>query len=282
MQKIYLHGWNYRGQPFELAVRRAKEFGFDGIEAFPGHFSDPGNPLESQRELKRVAEAGGVNIPVASLQMDMTTDDESARRETLAACPEYIAAIAEFGFELINGWIGPLSAPSGSYHDSGSAMATEAHYDRAIEGAGVIARAAETAGIDVVFELHMNMIHDTVRSATRIIDAVGSPRLKANYDPANMHGYDHAEPPEQAVRAVAPYLAYSHLKNCRRFNGETDYHYPLRSGDLDYSAIIRDMYRHGFRGPYCLEYSGAGDRNAQTREDYQYLRGLLDEIESED
>ncbi len=281
MQKIYLHGWNYRGQPFELAVRRAREFGFDGAEAFPGHFRDPKDPLQSQRELKSIAESEGLALPVASLQMDMTTDDESARRNTMAACPDYIAAIADMGFELINGWIGPLTAPSGSYHESGSAMATEAHYDRAIEGAGVIAEAADSADIDVALELHMNMIHDTVRSAARIIDAVGGSRLKMNYDPANMHGYDHAERPEQAVHDAAPYIAYSHLKNCRRFNRDTDYHYPLRSGDLDYSIILRDMYRHGFRGPYCLEYSGAGDRNAQTGEDFRYLRGLLDEIESE-
>ena len=282
MQKIYLHGWNYRDQPFELAARRAREFGFDGIEAYPGHFSDRDNPLESQKELKAIAESEGMKLAVGSLQMDTTTDDEAARREILAGCGDYVAAIAELDFELINGWIGPLSSPSGSYHDSGSAMATDAHYDRAIEAASLIAQAAESAEIDIVFELHMNMLHDTVGSALRIINAVGSPRLKINYDPANMHGYDHAEPPDQAVREAAPYLAYSHLKNCRRFGRDTDYHYPLRGGDLDYSVIIRDMYSTGFRGPYCLEYSGAGDRNAQTKEDYEYLRALLDEIEAED
>ena len=281
MQKIFLHGWNYREQPFELAARRAREFGFDGIEAYPGHFSDPDDTLESQKQLKAVAESEGIKLAVGSLQMDTTTDDEAARREILASCGDYVAALAELDFDLINGWIGPLSSASGSYHDSGSAMATDAHYDRAIEAASLIARAAEAAEIDVVFELHMNMLHDTVRSALRIIEAVDSPRLKINYDPANMHGYDHAEPPDEAVKGAAPYLAYAHLKNCRRFGRDTDYHYPLRSGDLDYSVILRGMYNTGFRGPYCLEYSGAGDRNAQTKEDYDYLRGLLDEIEAE-
>ena len=281
MQKIYLHGWNYREQPFELGARRAREFGFDGIEAYPGHYSHPDDPLASQKRLKAIAESEGMKLAVGSLQMDTTTDDEAARRETLAACGDYVAALAELDFELLNGWIGPLSSPSGSYHDSGSAMATDAHYDRAIEAASLIAQAAEAVEIDVVFELHMNMLHDTVGSALRIIEAVDSPRLKINYDPANMHGYDHAEPPDEAVKAAAPYLAYAHLKNCRRFGRDTDYHYPLRGGDLDYSVIIRDMYNSGFRGPYCLEYSGAGDRNAQTKEDYEYLRALLDEIEAE-
>jgi len=281
MQKIYLQSWNYRQQPFELAVRRAKQIGFDGMEVYAGHFKDPKNPLESQREMKHIADSEGLPLPVGSLQMNMITDDEAARRETLASCPDYIAEVADLGFDFINGWIGPLRAPSGSYHDSGSAMATEVDYDRAIEGAQVIAESAERAGIDVVFELHMNMIHDTVRSATRIIDAVGSSRLRINYDPGNMHGYDHAETPKEAVKAGGAYITYAQLKNCRRFNKETDYHYPLRSGDLDYSIILRDLYNQGFKGPYCLEYSGAGDRNAQTKEDFHYLRALLDEIEAE-
>ncbi len=282
MQKIYLHGWNYRGQPFELAVRRAKEFGYDGIEAFPGHYKDASDPIGSQRELKSYSESQGMPLPVGSLQMDLTTDDQTLRQENLAKIPDHVAAIADMGFELINGWIGPLSAPSGSYHESGSAAATEIHYERAIEGAGIIAAAAESAEIDVVLEMHMNMIHDTARSILRIIEAVDSSRLKANYDPASMHGYDHAESPADAVEAIASRLAYAHLKNCRRFNGNTDYHYPLASGDLDYSSILRDMYGRGFRGPFCIEYSGAGDRNYQTKEDLEYLRGLLAEIEAED
>ena len=68
MQKIFLHGWNYRDQPFELAARRAREFGFDGIEAYPGHYSHPDDPLASQKELKAIAESEGMKLAVGSLQ----------------------------------------------------------------------------------------------------------------------------------------------------------------------------------------------------------------------
>ena len=45
MADIYMHGWNFRGQPFLRAVRKAKEFGYDGMEAFAGHFSNPDDPV---------------------------------------------------------------------------------------------------------------------------------------------------------------------------------------------------------------------------------------------
>ena len=105
-----------------------------------------------------------------------------------------------------------------------------------------------------------------------------SPHFRANIDLGNMHGYTHSEPPEEAIQILAPIMAYAHLKNCRHVAGAPDYHCLLWNGDLDYFTVVKGLYDHGYRGPFCIEYSGNGDRSVASREDIDYLRDVFEEV----
>ncbi len=281
MAEVYLHANIFRGQPFARAVRKAKSFGYDGMEAWFSHFRDRNDPVGSLTELKRVTDSEGVRMPVAPLSADLLVDDVSVRQDNLSRTVDYIGEVGALGFEWMNGYIGWLNAPNGSWHESGSVMAAGAHHERAVEGCAAMAKAAEEAGITITLEIHMRTPHDSAASAMRILDAVDSPRMMANIDSGNLHGVNHAESPTEAVDILGKRLGYAHLKNCRRFGEQADYHYPLWGGDLDYAVIIRHMHEQGYTGPYCIEYSGDGDRSYRAREDLNYVREILTDLNAE-
>jgi len=45
---------------------------------------------------------------------------------------------------------------------------------------------------------------------------------------------------------------------------------------------VQELHQTGFRGPYDIEYAGAGDRSMASRHDVAYLRSLLAAVASED
>ena len=84
MAEVYLHATIFRGQPFARAVRQAKSFGYDGMEAWFSHFRDRDDPVGSLTELKQVTDSEGVRMPVAPLSTDLLVDDVSVRQDNLS------------------------------------------------------------------------------------------------------------------------------------------------------------------------------------------------------
>jgi sugar phosphate isomerase/epimerase len=190
-----------------------------------------------------------------------------------AAAVELVTAAGRLGIPSLNAMIGWL-CPDAADGD-GSALATEVHFARVIQLCGKLAQAATQADVQITLETHMQTIHDVAASALRIIEAVDSPNLRVNFDAGNMYSVAHAEPVEEALDQLREHVMYAHLKNCRKINGQFDYHWSLAGGDLDYRRLVSSLAKGGFRGPYCIEYSGSSDRDHASREDLRYLRGLF-------
>jgi sugar phosphate isomerase/epimerase len=276
MPEVYLHSWNYRDDTFATAVARGAAFGYDGIEVYGGHFPDAADPVGGLEELCRVAGEGGLPVKVAPLIVDVLTvaDGEVAART--GAAVDLVTAAGRLGIPTLNAMIGWLR-PDAADRD-GSALATDAHFERAIKLCGELAEAAEAAGVQITLETHMQTIHDVAASTRRIIEAVDSPQLRVNFDAGNMYSVAHAEPADEALDQLREQVTYVHLKNCRDINGQFDYHWSLAGGDLDYRRLVGSLAGGGFAGPYCIEYSGAGDRDQATRADLAYLRGLFADL----
>lgn len=278
MTKIFLHSWNYRGESFESAVARAAEFGYDGLEIYGGHFPDSGDPVAGLEYVHSLGEGGGAPVEVAPLGLDVLTRpaDECDRR--LDAAMRVIETAGRLGIPRLNAMIGWLPPKPDDEAADGSAVATEEHFAMAIELAGTLAEAAAGAGVEITLETHMRTIHDTAASTLRILDSVGSPHLRANFDAGNMFSTAHAEDADDALELLKERITYVHLKNCRELAGGFDYHWPLAGGDLDYRRIVGAIIETGFKGPYCIEYSGGGDRDHVSRADLEYFCGLLADL----
>jgi 3-dehydroshikimate dehydratase len=280
MPKIYLNSFNYRKYSLERAMRRAREYGYDGVEIWSGHLKLE-TVEETLRDAQRLGREIGVGAPVLNLSGNVIVDDPAEREARVRRLVEVIERCPDFGVELINGYAGSLIVDRSNWANNGSAAATEEHYHRAIEAYRVLGPAAERAGVTITLEVHMNTIHDTAASTVRLLDAIGSPAVRANLDPGNMWGVRTSEHPVDAVPILGDRIAFVHFKNARRvsyLDVGVDYDYTLKEGELDYYAIVSALVRSGFEGPYGLEWSGSGDPSVPTREDIEYLRGVLRDV----
>ena len=280
MPKMYLNSFNYRKYSPEQAMRRAREYGYDGVELWSGHFKLE-TVEETLQEAQHLGREIGIGAPVLNLSGNVIGDDPAERQARVRRLVEVIERCPDHGVELINGYAGSLIVDRSNWANNGSAAATEEHYQRAIESYRVLGPAAERAGVTITLEVHMNTIHDTAASAVRLLDAIGSPAVRANLDPGNMWGVRTSEHPVDAVPILGERIAFVHFKNARRvsyMDVGVDYDFTLKGGELDYYAIVSGLVRAGFEGPYGLEWSGSGDPSVTTLEDIEYLRSLLRDV----
>ena len=280
MPRIYLNTFNYRKYSLERAMRRAREYGYDGVEIWSGHFKLE-TVEETLREAQRLGRVIGVGAPVLNLSGNVIGDDADERQTRVRRLVEVIERCPEYGVELINGYAGSLIVDRKDWSKNGSAASTEEHYARAIEAYRVLGPAAERAGVTLTLEVHMNTIHDTAASTVRLLDAIGSPAVRANLDPGNMWGVRRSEHPVDAVSILGDRIAFVHFKNARRvsyLDVGVDYDFTLKEGELDYYAIVATLVGSGFSGPYGLEWSGSGDPSVPSHDDIDYLRGLLRDV----
>ncbi|HXI17900.1 MAG TPA: sugar phosphate isomerase/epimerase family protein [Chloroflexota bacterium] len=280
MPKIYLNSFNYRKYSLERAMRRAREYGYDGVEIWSGHFKLE-TVEQTLQEAQRLGREIGIGAPVLNLSGNVIGDDPEKRQTRVRRLLEVIQRCPEYGVELINGYAGSLIVDRTNWASNGSAAATEEHYQRATDAYRTLGSAAERAGISITLEVHMNTIHDTAASTVRLLDAIGSPAIGANLDPGNMWGVRTSEHPVDAVSILGDRTTFVHFKNARRvtyLDVGVDYDFTLRAGELDYYAIVSSLVRAGFSGPYGIEWSGSGDPGVPSKDDVEYLRSLLRDV----
>jgi sugar phosphate isomerase/epimerase len=280
-EEIYLNSYNYRGYPFARALYKAREFGYDGVELWAGHYQVD-TVEETLREAQRLGRLLHIGVPVLNLSGNVIDDDLAERAGRVRRLREIVERCPDLGVSIVNGYAGSLIVDRADWGKNGSAAATAEHYARAVEAYYELGGAAQRAGVVLTLEIHMNTIHDTAASAVRLLDAIGSPAVRANFDAGNMYGTRTAEPVLDAIRLLGERIAFAHVKNARGDAARTpagiDYHWDLAHGDLDYFAIVSALAEAGFHGPYGIEYSGAGDRSVPSRDDLRYLRGLFAEV----
>ncbi|QEH35919.1 Xylose isomerase-like TIM barrel [Aquisphaera giovannonii] len=115
-------------------------------------------------------------------------------------------------------------------------------------------RIAERAGVTLAFEPEVNNVVDSARKARRLLDEVGSPRLKVTLDGANL--YHLGELPrmreilEEAVSLVGKDTVLAHAKDVVRDGDAGDR--PAGHGKLDYDSYLGLLHRCGYRGPLLL------------------------------
>jgi sugar phosphate isomerase/epimerase len=284
MPQIILNSFNYRKYSLERAMRRAREYGYDGVEIWSGHFKLE-TVEETLAEAQRLGRRIGIRAPVLNLSGNVIGDDESERTNRVQRLLEVIARCPDYGVEIINGYAGSLIVDRTDWSNNGSAAATDDHYRRAIDAYRVLGPAAERAGVTITLEVHMNTIHDTAETARRLLDQIGSPAVRANLDPGNMWGVRRSEPPVEAVSILGDRVAFVHFKNARRVSYipvGVDYDFTLKGGEIDYYAIVAALVHAGFQGPYGLEWSGSGDPSIPSEEDIAYLRRLLRDVALDD
>jgi sugar phosphate isomerase/epimerase len=110
------------------------------------------------------------------------------------------------------------------------------------------------AGVTVAFEPEVNNVVDSAKKARRLMDEVGSPRLKVTMDAANLfHAGEFAHMSEvldQAFALVGKDIVMAHAKDVSH-DGDAG-HEPAGYGKLDYGRYLSLLHAYGFKGPLLL------------------------------
>lgn len=271
--QFVMHSYTFRNYSIEEAFRSARRFGWEGIELQPCHF----NRDRIEEELPAAIAMGErYNVPVVCVDFggDFISDDATVRAKAIADMERDIEVCSRNGVRLMNGCAGVLTCGSEDWGENGSALATDEHYARAAEAFRHLGILAAEHCMRIVFEIHMNTIHDTIASTARLLDAIALENVMANPDPGNMFATSTAERDPAELDQLAGRIGYFHLKNCTKCCQGYDYSVKLTEGQIDLYAWVAKLADQGYNGRICVEYCGQGDPHAAAQIDAAYVQGM--------
>jgi len=149
-------------------------------------------------------------------------------------------------------------------------------WDDLIETMGLAVGIAETAGVTLAFEPEVANVIDSAGKARRLLDTIGSPRLKVVLDGANI--FHAGELPRQheilaeAARLLGPDIAIAHAKDLTRDGAAGNA--AAGTGLLDYNRYLTVLQEAGFTGPLILH----GLTEAQAPTAVAFVRQKLTQL----
>jgi sugar phosphate isomerase/epimerase len=204
---------------------------------------------------ERVCEAAAVRgIGIATVQgtFNMSHPDAEFRRAGLRRFRLIVAACAPLGTSIVAICIGTRHRENmwGCHPDNGTAEAWRDMSGCVREAV----RMAEDAGVTLAMEPEVTNIVDSAAKARRLMDEIGSPRLKVTMDAANLFHAGElvrmAEVLDNAFALVGRDIIVAHAKDLSR-DGEAG-HEAAGHGLLDYGQYLSLLRAYDFHGPLLL------------------------------
>lgn len=226
------HANSYHPYTAEETYAGIAAAGYKAVElsAVPGwteHVDVHGDPAAVRAQLER----HGLEAVSISGHSDLTTDEGLEHGLAVVAWAE------RYGLPIVNTAIG------GHAHVEESESAFLANI-------GTLADAAQAAGIVVALEIHGDLMASGERSLP-LLDRIGHPAVKVNYDTANVEHYSGARAVDDLPH-VADRVANVHLKDMR--GGKGDWDFPaIGEGHVDFGRVVEILRGAGFEGPYSVE-----------------------------
>jgi sugar phosphate isomerase/epimerase len=123
------------------------------------------------------------------------------------------------------------------------------HRDQVIDRMGALAEVAEERGLVLAHENEKEIYGDTPARCADLITTVGSPALRATFDPANFVQCG-VRPFSDAYGPLRPYLVYLQVKDALAATGEV---VPAGRGDGQLRETLGALRDSGFAGFMSLE-----------------------------
>ena len=270
-----MHSYTFRNYPLESAFKSALRFGWDAVELQCAHFDQTNLDSELDRCMV-IGERCTTPIHCVDFSADFINDDPKIVQESVELLEKNIAVCATKSVHLMNGFTGFLVKDPQDFGKNGSTIATDTHYDCSAEALRHLGNVASKRGVHLTLEIHMNTIHDTVASTTRLLDLVQSDHVLATPDLGNMFSTSTAEKSPEALDALKDRIGNFHLKNCRKENDQFSYSVRLADGHIDTYRYLEKLDALGYNGALSVEYCGEGDPQVAAQQDIKYVRNCLE------
>ena len=160
------------------AIKVAADVGYDAIEA--GCFA-PHLTLELAEtrgdEVRAWLREAGLAVSALSLVVEYTAEDQAEWRANVDETCRFIRLCEMFGTAIVKTMPGPPA----------SAEASPKHWDRYRRAMDIVVPVAESEGVKLAVETHLNHLSDSIETAARCIECGSPDVLGVNLDFCNVH-----------------------------------------------------------------------------------------------
>jgi len=249
-----LNAWAFPGSVTARdAMKCAKAAGYESIEL---NLADKGEigldtPAATLKKLATAAKRIGIEVSSVSTGLywafNMASDDAAERAQAGAVLSKQLDTAKALGCDAILVIPGSVMV---AFDLSKPKVDPDAAWDRALAGIMAAVPKAEDLGVTICIE---NVWNTFLLSATEMrdfVDACGSPRVAAYYDPANIVKYGM---PEQWARVLGKRIRRVHFKDFKRNVGNLDGFVHLLDGDVNYPALMQAFQAVGYDGYVTAE-----------------------------
>ncbi len=292
--------------PFDQALAKAKEIGVESVwfnrlhqEAEIAQLSDAEADRMAQRVQRHGLEifllsAGSSfkHIHLTELDKDKPTANDLFQKDLaeLVRCMEIasrigVGAVGAFTFA----WPGEYSAGKptwGMRWLTRGGYIAEVDMKKWVAAFSLVAEEAEKHKVDVALSMMPWNYTNTTGNFRRLVEAVGSRRLKVMWGPADNFNSGEWDVSTAGFYNVRPHLHGLHLKDLHVSDGlRLKFEYrPLGTGDVDYPGVLRNLRAHGSDAVLSLSTHftpAGGTKEDAMRTNYANLQRLIREVESE-
>lgn len=250
--KLAFSAWAMRDLPIERQVEIVASLGYTGIElvSAPGAAIDPAKlDGPARRHVRDTIERAGLGLTAIAGHGDLIAPDAGKR----AADEAHVRASIDLAAEL--------GAPALVCMGYGKPETYEVDKGNIAEAFRPIADHAGRRGVVFALEPHVGQAIDLPEKCVALIEAVGSPHMKLNFD--NSHFDCMGRDLDDYVPQLVPVSVHTHLKDQRGIWPDHEFLVP-GEGDFDYPRYLRAMESAGYRGHVTVEISVM----VQRRPDY--------------
>lgn len=264
-------------------MRQVRELGFDYIDP-----TDAWVPLAalSDTRLKEFKSAlADEGLAISSISMTRNSVVDVKRGEhNLATAHRLIDLAPEFGATVVN--TGFMQAVTPAQAEALWFWLVDGHKDDpglrplAVERIRELGVHAEKNGVQVSLEMYEDTFVGTPDEAVAFVIDVDHPSVGLNPDLGNLIRL-HRPMPDfmEMYEKVLPYANFWHIKNYLRdedprTGGYSSAPMPLKTGIINYRAVIRRALELGYSGPFCCEHYGS-DSLGVCAENRDYISGVL-------
>ncbi|MDR3197751.1 MAG: sugar phosphate isomerase/epimerase [Planctomycetaceae bacterium] len=250
-----------RFQPLEkLELEKVRKAGFQCIELTIDRnaYAQTTEPqrLEWYTALKKQADTLGLelrslHVPFAGI-WDISVQNEEARIKAVQNTIPFFELKKLLGVHFYN--IHPSAEPIKDEERS-------KRLEQCIKSFKELAQAAKTKGVCIVVEnLPRTCLGNTSTEIIKIVDTVGEPEtVRICFD----SNHTLKEKPEEFVTAVGNRIASTHMSD---YDGLDEKHWLPYEGIINWNAVVSELIKTGYPGPFAFETSRFKDRNASNDE----------------
>jgi len=244
-------------------IEKAAQLGVDGFQVYctAGETAPENMDREKRKEFRDFVASKGLCISALCGDLGRGFLDPEANKEVVPRSKEFIDLAVDLGTRIVTTHIGTLPEDEEA-----------PEWEIGLEAVGELARYAAERGCCFAAETGPEA-PDVLK---RFLDAIDSPGVKVNYDPANLvmlGPFDHIG----GVSVLKDYIVHTHAKDgvClrKREGGRNEYlEVPLGEGSVAYRYYLRALDAIGYDGFLTVEREVGDDPVGDIEKAVAFLR----------